>query len=164
MGKSSFDDTVWRPGQPLDPTSKTMPGQELTERLLYVEQVLDNMLVGDLPVAALQRELEQSWLPDPQLLLASSSVTREVLAIAWAGGTVGSAGTKSATAAGGPDWSVVRNSAGNYTVTFPAYKNVPLAFATAVTGADIKVTAKTVSTATFVAGTDTDFDWMVWGK
>ena len=164
MPQSSYSDTFWRPGQSSDPTAKVMPGEELTERLLYLEKAFTNMLVGDLPMADVQRTLEQTWVPDPATLFAGSSVTREALAVAWAGGKAGSTGTKVATVAGAPDWSITRNGAGDYTVTFPAYKAVPLVFATGVGQAFARASVQTVSTMRLLFGGDTDFDWMVWGK
>jgi hypothetical protein len=164
MALGSFSDTLWRPGQPLDPTTKIMPAEEVTQRLLYAEKVLANIQVGDLPMSDLQRTLEQSWVPDPATLLAGSSVTREVLAVAWAGGSASAAGGKVSTVAGAPDWSVVRNGAGDYTVTFPAYNAVPIVFATGVTQAFTRCSAKTATTARLLFSADTDFDWMVWGK
>jgi hypothetical protein len=166
MGQPAYSDTVWRAGQPLDPTSKVMSGQELTDRLLYLEKAFTGMQLGDLPVSELQRALEQSWVPDPATLFASGSVTREALSVAWAGGKVGSTGTKVSAVAGSPDWTVVRNGAGDYTVTFPAYKAIPLVFATSYTSGSAfsRVSAATVSTARFLFGGDADFDWMVWGK
>lgn len=54
-----------------------------------------SITVADLPVAALQRRLEQRWQPDATTLLLPSSVTREALAqkfdygvatVTWPGG------------------------------------------------------------------------------
>jgi hypothetical protein len=164
MPLSSFADTVWRPGQPLNPTDKVLGNEELSQRLLYLEKVYSDMQLGDLPMSDIQRALEQNWIPDPQTLFAAGSVSREALAVAWAGGKVASAGTKVSVVAGSPDWTVVRNGAGDYTVTFPAYKATPLVFATGVTQGFARATATTTTTARLLFGGDTDFDWMVWGK
>lgn len=164
MAIGSFSDTVWRPGQPLDPTAKVIGGQELTERLMYVEKVLSALQLGDLPMSELQRALEQNWVPDTATLLPAGSVTREVLAVSWAGGKCDSAGGKVSTVAGSPDWSVVKNGAGDFTVAFPTFKSVPLVFASGVTQAFTRVSATTVSTARLLFAADTNFDWMVWGK
>jgi len=160
----SWADSVWRPGQPLDPTAKIMPAEETSQRLLKLELIVSNLQLGDLPVSELQRSLEQNWVPDPQTLFAAGSVSREALAVAWAGGKVASAGSKVSVVAGSPDWTVVRNGAGDYTVTFPAYKSTPLVFATGTTQAFSRCSATTVSTARLLFAGDTDFDWMVWGK
>jgi hypothetical protein len=164
MPLGSYADTQWRPGQPLDPTAKIMGAEETTQRVLYMEKVIADLQLGDLPMSDLQRALEQNWIPDPQTLFAAGSVSREALAVAWAGGSAASAGTKVTTVAGSPDWSVVRNGAGDYTVTFPAYKAAPLVFATGVTQAFSRCSVKSTSTARLLFAGDTDFDWMVWGK
>jgi len=164
MALSSFADTVWRPGQPLDPTAKVIGGEELTQRLMYIEKVISDLQLGDLPMSEIQRSLEQNWVPDPQTLFAAGSVSREALAVSWSGGKVGSTGTKVAVVAGSPDWTVARNGAGDYTVTFPAYKATPIVFATGVTNAFSRCSVTTVSTARLLFAGDTDFDWMVWGK
>lgn len=161
----SFAKAQWRPGQPQDPTSKVLSPQELSERLLFMEAAFANMLVDDLPMSDLQRQLEQSWLPDTATLLPQGSVTREVLATAWVSGTVGSTGVVSATGAGSPAFTVVRNGAGDYTITFPAYKNVPTVVGTPagnVTG--FRCSAKTSSTARFIMSADSDFDFWIVGK
>lgn len=164
MPAGSYSDTVWRPGQPLDPTAKIMPQEEVSQRLLYLEKAFTDMQLGDLPISELKRELEQSWAPDAATLFPAGSVTREALAVSWAGGSAGSAGTKVSTVAGAPDWTIVRNGAGDYTVTFPAFKAVPLVIATGVTQVFQRCSVKTTSTARLLFAADTDFDWMVWGK
>lgn len=164
MGLPAYSDTVWRAGQPLDPTAKVMSAQELSDRVLYLEKAFTGMQVGDLPLSELQRALEQTWSPDPATLLASGSVTRDSLAVAWAGGSAGSTGTKVSTVAGSPDWSIAKNGAGDYTVTFTAFKAVPLVVATGVANAFQRCSAKTTATARLLFAGDTDFDWMVWGK
>lgn len=161
----SFSKAMWRPGQPQDPTSQVLSPREMSERLLFLETIFENMLVDDLPMGDLQRTLEQQWVPDTATLLPPGSVTREVLATAWVSGTVGATGIISSTGAGSPAWDVVRNGAGDYTITFPAYRTVPQVVGTpagSVTG--FCCSAKTVTTARFIMSADSDFDFWIVGK
>lgn len=161
----SYVNAIWVPGQPSDPTSQVLDPRELSERLLYLENAFTTMKVDDLPLGDLQRSLEQSWAPDTATLLVPGSVTREILATAWVSGTIGAGGTVVAQGAGSPPFTVVRNGAGDYTITFPPYKITPQALGTprsSVTG--FRVPAKTTSTAQFVMSADSDFDFWIVGK
>jgi hypothetical protein len=74
----AFTTTLWRPGETAESGSKLTPA-ELSERLLYVEKVLDKLPVEQLPIADLQRKLEQGWLPDPTVLLPAGGITSDLL-------------------------------------------------------------------------------------
>jgi hypothetical protein len=159
----AFKDTLWSPGQPLDPQAKVLSNQELSDRLLYLEKSYDRFDVDQIPTSDLTRRLEQVWLPDPNTLFASGTVGYDSLIFTLVYGLVGAAGTKLGT--GELDWSVVRNGVGDYTVTFPAFSVKPFIVGTpvaSVTG--FRVSAVTQSTARFVASADTDFYFIGVGK
>lgn len=164
MARSAFDDAVWIPGEPLEPGADSMHPKEVTDRLLFIEKALSQLQVGDLPMGELMKTLEQSWLPDPSTLFAGGSIGGDSLAftvyygqIAAAGGLTLSSSTK---------LSATRNSAGNYTVTYPAFKGIPSVVALpnlAVTG--FRYANKTVSSVDIINATgDTNVDFMVIGK
>lgn len=160
---SAFANSIWVPGEPLDPSQSSMSTQELSDRLLFTERALDGLKVGDLPMAGLMKTLEQTWQPDPSTLFPAGSITSDSLNFTSFYGQVAAAG--SIQIAGSGKWTVVRNSAGDYTVTFPALKNIPTVIATpeaSVTG--FRVNTKTTSTFKINASGDTDFDFLVQGK
>lgn len=74
-------------------------------------------------LAILQRKLEQNWQPDASVLLQAGSVTDASLRARTVRGAVTAAGVL----ARGSGFSVVRNSAGNYTITYaPAFASTPI--------------------------------------
>jgi len=75
----AFTDTLWLPGQPKEPTRLVLSPQEASERLLYLEKRYANMSVDDIPVADLQRKMEQSWQPDAATLLPNATITVDQL-------------------------------------------------------------------------------------
>lgn len=165
MQSTIFTQTLWRPGELLDPTSLTAAPLELTQRLMHLEKALDQLQVGDLPISDLERQLEQTWQPDPSTLFPAGSVGNEVQAYSTYYGQVGGAAPGTILIAGSGDWSVVRNGAGDYTITFAQLKNVPIVTGTPqanVTG--FRVSVKTVATARFLMSADSDFDFVVIGK
>lgn len=163
MADSAFSDATWRPGEPLDPNQPKMPSQELSDRLLFLERAVDNLRVGDLPLAGLMKTLEQEWLPDPSTLFAAGAITSESLPYTDYYGQVSAAGA--IVLGGSGKWTVVRNGAGDYTITFPAYRTMPIAAvlpALSVTG--LRASVKTLSTVRIVMSADSDFDFIIRGK
>lgn len=157
---SAFSKSLWRPGQPLDANTKVLSADELTQRLLYLETVFDDMQVDDLPLGHLQKQLAQNWLPDPATLFASGEIGYASLAFRLAYGIVSGAG---AILVGGTgDWNVARNAAGDYTVTMSQpFQRQPVAVASpGTTGPP----TTTTSTARFVFSADTNFDFILVGK
>lgn len=69
-----FDDVLWTPGQPKDPQDKVLPAGEVSERLLYLEKLIAEPKLNDLPLAQLTSYLSQSWNPDPSELFASTDL------------------------------------------------------------------------------------------
>lgn len=160
----AFRNTVWKPGQPLDPTATQLGPKETTDRLLYLEQQLANFDVDNLDIGTLKTKLEQSWLPDPQTLFAPGTIGFDSLVFSIAMGRVGSTGTV-LRQVGPIAWTVVRNGLGDYTVTFPELSGIPVALAlpvSSVTG--LRVTSLTNKTAQFVMSVDSDFDFILIGK
>jgi hypothetical protein len=78
VAAKAYTNTLWRAGEPSDPTNKVLSPAEMTERLFYMERLLANPSVENLPVAELQRKLEQTWVPNPQTLLAAGTVTPDL--------------------------------------------------------------------------------------
>lgn len=164
MAKSAFDDAVWIPGEPLDPGTDSMQNKELTDRLMFLEKAMAGLQIGDLPMGALMKTLEQSWLPDPDTLFASGAISNDSLGFSIYHGQIAAAG--GLTLSSDTKLTAVRNSAGNYTLTYPPYKAVP-----AVTGTpgsavvSFRRANKTVSSVDFINATgDTDIDFVVIGK
>lgn len=53
---------------------------DIANRLAAVEDALDNLPLDSLPLAALQRKLENDWQPDASVLLQPHSITADQLA------------------------------------------------------------------------------------
>jgi hypothetical protein len=95
------------------------------DRIAELEARITSLQLGDLPLAALQRKLENDWQPDANVLLQPNSITGDQIAartvamadvaqpLVW--GEVTGAGVLGATGGG---VSVVRNAVGKYTLTF----------------------------------------------
>jgi hypothetical protein len=170
MPSTIFTQTLWRPGEPLEPNAEILPPLEVTQRLMHIEKSLDDLSVGDLPVSDLEKTLEQTWLPDPNTLFAAGGIGNEVTEFATYHGQVGSAGT--IVLAGSGDWTVSRVSQGIYDVTFPALKNVPVVLTTnagpslrlvrTIVSTLVKFTVTWVDTSNAVQ--DTDFMFEVKGR
>lgn len=162
MARAAFDDAVWIPGEPLDPSQPHMDAQETSDRLLFIEKALSGLQVGDLPLAALMKTLEQTWLPDPSTLFAGGAISSDSLAYTMYYGRITAAGAVGFS--NSMKVSSLRNSAGNYTVTYPAFKTEPAVIALpqlAVTG--LRGTATTGS-ANFIMSIDSDFYYVAVGK
>jgi hypothetical protein len=147
----------------MNPATTTMPVDELSQRLLFLEKAVSGLQVGDLPMANLQKSLEQNWLPDPATLFPDGAIGQGPMAFSWVYGQVGSAGTIQLGGSG--KWTVAKNGAGDYTITFPQFKSVPIVLAlpvASVTG--FRNTVTTTSTARIVASGDTDFNFWIIGK
>jgi hypothetical protein len=160
----AFVDTVWTPGQPLDPQTEVLGNKELTDRLLYLEKKLHDPDVDDLPLADLQSRMEQGWLPDPATLFASGTIGFDSLAFTLIYGLVSSSG---ALLAQGPmDFTPQRNGAGDYTVTFQGFGTAPFCFAFPFTAGATspRMISRTVTTARFGFAGDTDFFFLAVGK
>lgn len=162
--RSAFDEAVWVPGQPLDPGADQMQNKELTDRLLFLEKALSDLQVGDLPMGALEKTLEQNWLPDAATLFAGGAIGNDSLEFsifyAQVNGTTGGI-----TLASDSKLSVARASAGNYVFTYPAFKVVPIISVlpqAVVTG--LRYANKTVSSVNILMSADSDFDILVVGK
>lgn len=163
MARSAFDDAVWIPGQPLDPSQDSMQPKEVTDRLLFLEKALSALQIGDLPMGQLKTTMEQEWLPDAATLFAPGAIGNGSLAFSVFYGQLSAAGAF--VTVSDSKLSAVRNSAGNYTVNYPAFKTVPAVQAlpqVAVTG--LRYTAKTVSSVNIIMSADSDFDFLVIGK
>lgn len=70
-----FSDTLWLPGQPQSPTATQLSPQELTDRLMYLEKLIANPTLDQLPMADIKRSLLQTWQPDPATLLGGVLTT-----------------------------------------------------------------------------------------
>lgn len=163
MARAAFDDAVWTPGEPLDPSQDSMQPKEVTDRLLFMEKALANLQIGDIPMGALMKNLEQNWLPDPATLFAGGSIGNDSLAITFYYGQVAAAG--GLVSSSSPKLTATRNSAGNYTIGYPAYKTNVAVFAlpqVAVTGP--RYTGKTTSAVNILMSADSDFDFIIAGK
>lgn len=57
-----------------------MATSDLAERLDALEAKLNSLKLDDLPLAAIQRKLENDWQPDGNVLLQPNSITRDQLA------------------------------------------------------------------------------------
>lgn len=118
-------------------TDALQPGetwQQSVERRLRELANPAPLVLGDLPLAALQRKLENEWQPDANVLLAPRSVSLASLAVKIVAGTVdGPTGTVLTTLAG--EFTAARTALGNYTVTFlPAFAAAPVAVASLAQG------------------------------
>lgn len=107
-------------------TDALQPGenwQQSVERRLR-ELSTKTPTLGDLPLAALQRSLENDWQPDANVLLAPRSVSLASLQWKLVGGIVSSAGA--ITAGGTGDWTCSRAALGIYDIVFaPVFAGVP---------------------------------------
>ncbi|MGZ6854888.1 MAG: hypothetical protein ACXVGC_12640 [Mycobacteriaceae bacterium] len=52
---------------------------DFTDRIAALEDRLANLTLGDLPLAALQRKLENDWQPDAAVLLQPNSISSDQL-------------------------------------------------------------------------------------
>lgn len=162
--RSAFDEAVWVPGQPLDPGADTMTLKEVTDRLLFLEKATTNLEIGDIPMSELQKQLEQSWLPDAKTLFASGAIGNDSLAFSLYYAQVN--GTNGAlTLASNDQMTGSRASAGNYTINYPSFKATPIVGAlpqSSVTG--LRYGSKTQSSVNVLMSGDSDFDFWVIGK
>jgi hypothetical protein len=160
----AFIDTVWAPGQPLDPQIEVLGNKELSDRLLYLEKRLSNPDVDDLPLSDLQSKMEQGWLPDPTTLFASGTISFDSLSFTIVYGAVSSTGV--VLGQGPIDFTAARNGAGDYTITFQGFGTVPfpVAFPFTAGASSPRLISRTATTARFGFAADTDFIFMVIGK
>lgn len=132
----------------------------IEERVAALEQ--RDITLGDLPLAALQRRLEQRWQPDSAILLEPASVTSSLLAtdVRPRVGVVSGAGAKTM----GTGFTVSRTAAGTYAITFsPAFASRPAVVATqeeSATHGTIRVHTVSATSCTVIttdgAGANTD--------
>lgn len=143
---------------------------DLEQRIATLEQ--RSITVADIPLVPLMRTLEQKWLPDASVLLRPGSITKEALAPSLSSpafrmvrGSVAADGS----IVRGTGFTVTKNGAGDYTVTFdPAFTSVPVVNANAVTWVaavqEFSRTASSFRVITYVtttgANTDQGFDFM----
>ena len=133
------------------------------------------LALRDLPLAALQRRLEQDWQPQASLLLGENSITEEMLAdaivveAALADGAVTEAKlgddvlrivrgvvSSTGTIVEGTGFSAAQTGTGAYTITLDEdFSDVPAVTVTAQTGGALAGRTGTVTAGSFTVGTFT---------